>query len=148
MAFTYVLTTSVGKLRLEIGDTTSGSGVKPDGSNFSDAELEYFLDQEGTVGRATARACEALATAWSTVANLTVGPRKEELGEVAKRFAERAKALRVQFGGASVGASAVGMIRQDGYQSITDPEASDEIDESGGDVRAEYLGTTIYIKTT
>jgi hypothetical protein len=94
MTFTYTLTTDLGKVRLEIGDTTSGAGVRPDGSNFSDAEVQYFLDEEGSVAGAVARACEVLATLWATVANLTVGPRREELGAVAQRYAERAAALR------------------------------------------------------
>jgi hypothetical protein len=146
MAFSYVLSTDIGKVRLEIGDTVSGVGVRPDGSNLTDAEVEYFLTQEGSVGRAVARACEVLATMWAGLADLTVGPRHEALGAVAQRYAERAQRLRVQHGGTEVGALAVGMIRQDGYQSATDPEASDEIDESGGDPRGEYMGTTIYIR--
>lgn len=147
MAFSYVLSTDVGKVRLEIGDTTAGAGVRPDGTNLTDAEVEYFLAQEGSVGRAVARACEVLATLWAGVADLTVGPRREALGSVAQRYADRAQRLRRQHGGAEVGALAVGMIRQDGYQRATDPEASDEVDETGGDPRGEYMGQTIYIRT-
>lgn len=48
---TYILTTDVGKVRLSIGDTdieTIGAGVKPDGANFTDAELQFFIDQAGS----------------------------------------------------------------------------------------------------
>jgi hypothetical protein len=37
-----------------------------------------------------ARAAAALANVWTNVANITVGPRREELGSVAKAWAERA----------------------------------------------------------
>jgi hypothetical protein len=147
MSFTYNLATTVGQLRLEIGDHTSGTGVRPDGSNFSDEELEAILTQEGDVlGRGIARACEILANAWATFADLTVGPRSEKLSQVAARFEKRAAALRMQYGGGSTGATAVGIIRADGYQSTSDPEASDEYDETGSDVRSEYMGTTVYVK--
>ena len=126
MSFTYDLTTDAGKLRLEIGDSTEDAGVRPDGSNFSDEEIAYIFDQEGSLGCAVARACEMLATLWATAADLTVGPRSEKLGQVADRFEVRAKALRVQYGGGSTGARGVGVIRADGYQSTTEPEASDE----------------------
>lgn len=97
MAFTYDLATAIGQVRLAIGDTSSatGAGVRPDGTNLSDAEIAYFLTAEGDdVGLATARACEALAMMWSNVADLQVGPRRESLGQVAARYAERAAALR------------------------------------------------------
>lgn len=145
--FTYDLTTDVGKLRLEIGDQSEGAGVRPDGSNFADEELETILEQEGNVlGRGIARACEILANAWATLADLTVGPRSEKLSQVAARFEKRAAALRMQYGGGSTGACSAGMIRVDGYQSTADPVASDAYDESGSDVRGEYMGTTVYIK--
>ena len=94
MAFSYDLTTAVGQVRLALGDTTSGTGVRPDGSNFSDAEIAYFVAQESSIELAVARACDALATQWATVANLAVGPRREDLGSVAVRYAERAATLR------------------------------------------------------
>lgn len=146
MAFTYDLTMDAGKLRLEIGDSTEGTGVRPDGTNFEDDEIAYILDQEGgSLGRAVARACEMLATLWASAADLTVGPRSESLSQVATRYESRAKALRLQYGGAITGAMAVGVIRADGYQSTTEPEQSDDYDATGGDVRAEYMGTTIYV---
>jgi hypothetical protein len=110
--FSYDLTTTVGQLRLEIGDTTYQSGVKPDGSNFSDTELTYFLAQEGAaVGRGTARACEVLARMFAGLVDLAVGPRKESLSQAAQAFSDRAKELRRQFGGAAQGAYAAGWMR-------------------------------------
>lgn len=112
MAFSYDLTTDVGKLRLEIGDTTTGVGVRPDGTNFTDAELGYFLGQEGAVvGRAAARACEVLARSFAGLVDLSVGPRKESLSQAAKAYAERAVELRRQFGGSAGGAYSAGFVR-------------------------------------
>lgn len=126
MSFTYDLETAAGKLRLELGDQTDGSGVRPDGTNFSDEELATLLTLEGdNQGRALARACEVLATMWATFADLTVGPRSEKLSQVAARFEKRAAALRLQHGGGSTGAYAAGVVRVDGYQSTADPAASD-----------------------
>lgn len=47
MAFTYDTTTDIGKIRLKIGDTVDGDGVKPAGGNFTDAEIQVFLDEGG-----------------------------------------------------------------------------------------------------
>ncbi len=94
MAFSYDLTTSVGQVRLALGDTISGSGVRPDGGNFTDAEIAYFIAQESSLDLAVGRACDVLATQWANVADLAVGPRKESLGQVAQRYAERAATLR------------------------------------------------------
>jgi hypothetical protein len=112
MDFTYDLTTSVGQLRLALGDTTYASGVRPDGSNLTDTELAYFLTAEGDdVGLATARACETLAMMWANVADLQVGPRRESLSQIAARYAELATALRsgtLQAGYVSMAFAAVG----------------------------------------
>lgn len=96
----YDLATAAGQLRLEIGDTVSGAGVRPDGTNFSDLELAYFLTQEGgVVGRAAARACETLARLWASQVDLRVGPRDEKLSQAAERWAKQALELRAQYGG-------------------------------------------------
>lgn len=92
--FTYDLTTAVGQVRILLGDTTAGSGPKPDGANFTDTEIEHFLTLAGAdVTLAVAQACSVLATMWSNVADLTVGPRSEKLSQIADRYAARAVAL-------------------------------------------------------
>lgn len=98
MAFTYDLTTDIGKVRLEIGDTNATSGVKPDGLAFDDDELQVFIDGEGHVMRAAARACEVLARSWSTVSDIRIGPRSENLGAVSKAWADQAARLRATWG--------------------------------------------------
>lgn len=134
MTFTYNLastdgdTLNIAKVRLELGDTTSGSGVRPDGSNLGDEEIAVWLDREADdVMRATAAACEALSRQWATIADITVGPRREALGKVAERYAERAEQLREQYGGLTKVFTA-GFNRQDGYhdQRILSDYTTDE----------------------
>jgi len=116
MSFTYDLTEDVGKLRLRIGDTVTGSGPRPESgvaSNFSDEELQHFIDTEGTLERAIALALETLATEWSVFTNITLGPRKEEYARISEQFAKRADQARKNYGGGS--AFSVGWNRVDGY---------------------------------
>lgn len=45
---TYDLSTDIGKVRFAIGDTeisSSGAGVKPNGENFTDPEIQAFITQ-------------------------------------------------------------------------------------------------------
>lgn len=47
MTLTYDISTDIGRVRLSVGDydiTTTGAGVKPNGDNFSDEELQVYLD--------------------------------------------------------------------------------------------------------
>lgn len=98
MTFTYDLASTnedlhnIALVRLELGDVTSGAGVRPDLSNLQDEEILVWLEAEADdIQRTVARACSALSKQWTNVANITVGPRKEELGKVAKEWADRAK---------------------------------------------------------
>lgn len=105
MTFTYDLSSSattdlnISKVRLELGDTIAGAGVRTDGSNLSDEEIQVWLTAEGSsVMLAAARACEMLARDWARVASIQLGPRREALSDVAKAWAEQAKTLRTQYG--------------------------------------------------
>lgn len=111
------------RVRLELGDETVGAGVRPGGGNLTDAEIDVWLAaEEHDPLRATAAACEALSRIWSTQANLTVGPRKEDLAAVASAWAARAKELRAQVGGggSTGGAFSGGFCRHDGYSEAAD----------------------------
>lgn len=111
--FSYDLTTLVGQVRIELGDTTSGSGPKPDGGNFTDTEVEHFLTLAGSdVTLAVAQACSVLATMWSNVADLTVGPRSEKLSQIADRYAARAVALGGGAGALQTGRISLGFQAQ------------------------------------
>jgi hypothetical protein len=106
MTFTYDLASldadllNIARVRLELGDTTANAGVRPDGSNLTDEEIGYWLDEEDdSIMAAVARAASALSNMWTTVANITVGPRREELGSIAKSWAERAAEAASAAGG-------------------------------------------------
>jgi hypothetical protein len=113
MAFTYDITTDVGKLRLAIGDTLLLQGPRPSRANYSDAEIQYFLDTEASIGRASVMAFDSLAAEWSSFTNITLGPRREEFAKIAEAYSKRADKARTQFGGGS--SFSVGWERQDGY---------------------------------
>ncbi len=128
MTITYNTATDLGKCRLAIGDTVDGTGVKPDGTNFTDAEVQIFLDAEGTWGRAAAAACETLATWWARAVDVGVGPRRESLSQVSAAYAKQGKQLRAQHGG-SGRIFVAGVIRADGY---SDDKASDDSNVAAG----------------
>lgn len=117
--------TDLGKVRLELGDDVDGEGVRPDGSNLTDAQLQVWLDREESVMRATAAACEALARQWARLANITIGARKEDLGAVSEQWAKQAYRLREQYGGGGSGGFAIGMQRADGYAENWDASATE-----------------------
>lgn len=115
MTFSYDLDEDIGKLRLEIGDTVIDIGVKPDETNFTDEELNYLLTEEGSIGRAAARACEILARMFAPLVDLAVGPQREKLGDVHDHWMEQAATLRAEHGGGSARTVSVGVIPKDGY---------------------------------
>lgn len=81
------------------GDTIEDAGPLPDGRNFSDAEIAFFYDIEGShVQRGAAAALEALAAAWSAYeGRYREGPVDEEsLSSTA--FANQAQKLRAVYG--------------------------------------------------
>lgn len=135
MTFTYNLSASgedlrISKVRLEVGDTIENDGIRPDGSNLADAEVSYFLDKEDDdIGRAAAAVCESMANTWARYANTRVGPRREDLSDVAESWAKRAEALRDQYGGGDVTYS-VGVIPADGYGDAVE---STDIDGTGSE---------------
>lgn len=129
MTFTYDLTSSdedelnIAKVRLELGDTVSGVGVRPDNANLTNEEIAIWLgDEDDHVMRTVARACEALARMWTNVCNITTGPRKEEFGKVAGDWSNRGESLRAQYGGTSSSAFSASLTRTDGY-SVAASEA-------------------------
>lgn len=120
MTFSYSINNDIGKIRLYTGDVVEGTGVRADGTNFSDEELSLLLTQEDNDWRrAVAAVCEVLALGWARVADVTVGPRKETLSGVSKRYGAMASAFRSQYGGGGANtAFAVGLDREDGYSEV------------------------------
>ena len=116
MSFTYDLTSTgdallISQVRLEIGDTVEDSGVLPSGGNLSDAEILLFLARNGSdVQRAAGGLCALLARQWAMVTDIAVGPRRESLSQVSRRWQDMAMAL-----GVAETSFNLGVRRADGY---------------------------------
>ena len=88
MSFTYDLTTDIGKIRLTISDKNAADYY------FEDAELQSFLDTEGSVNLASAAALESWAAAYALNAD------SEHIGDysyaqsITKKMLELAAKLR------------------------------------------------------
>lgn len=98
--FTYNLSSTnadnalVAQVRLELGDTEEGAGVKVDGGNFSDEEILYKLNQlDRSVMLAVRALCGILARQWAIAADVQVGPRKESYRDTSKRWQELAESI-------------------------------------------------------
>lgn len=95
MAFTYDLATDIGKVRLNIGDTEdaiieSGSGVRWNGENLQDEEIQVYLDG-GSIAFATQRCFLMLAGEYSSKATtLQMGSFREEMEMVATELRRQA----------------------------------------------------------
>ena len=115
MAFTYDVTSDLGKVRLEIGDRVSGKGVRPDNSNFSDEEITEMLTVLSNDVQATAaRLLAVLSREWALVSDITLGPRREKFSDVSKQYAALSKELLANVGGGVMSVT-VGFIRDDEY---------------------------------
>lgn len=101
MAFTYSATslgTDLAKVRLAIGDTTSGAGPRPDGSNFTDEELNVFivdaLAAGGTWRNAVPQVLRVLANQYASAAKSVQDAEiKEDLTQTAAQLRAQAEAF-------------------------------------------------------
>lgn len=117
MAFTYdfAVKANVSKVRLAIGDTVRDSGVQPNGQNFSDAEIEALLTEySDDIDAVTYILLKSLANMWGTYVDITIGPRKESLSDIAFHYAKRAAEMGKQTGLSAKSFAAL-MTRVDGY---------------------------------
>jgi len=124
MAFTYDFSSkkNVAKVRLALGDTVQNSGVLPEGANFSDAEIEALLsDFNNDIDAVTFFCLKSLSNAWGTYVDITVGPRKESLSDIAFHYAKRASEMGERTG-LSAKSFAVALTRVDGYSEEADDE--------------------------
>lgn len=87
MAFTYDITTALGKVRFHLGDSTENKGPRPRKNNFSDAEINYFLtEQSNSVIKSVAMGLEALANEWLSY---SISEREGDVSYDAKGLAEQ-----------------------------------------------------------
>lgn len=100
MTFTYVgtLTTDLDKVRFRINDTVENSGVKPDGGNFTDEEINGLLTLEGNVNRTIAALYETLSSVWAGYIDTKIGSRDEKQSQIADRYAKLASQWRSDYG--------------------------------------------------
>lgn len=111
MSFTYSLDNvdpniaMIADVRLIVGDTREDAGPRRDQTNFSDAEILKRLSRYSTasstdsrVDMAAADLCDMLANDWAPVASWSAGPRSEQVGDISKRWADRAAQLRADAG--------------------------------------------------
>lgn len=99
MSFTYDLTAAdadlllISKVRLELGDTVSGSGVRPGGLNLSDEEISSWLNEEvDNIQSVAGRAALALANVWASASvSETVGSHSINYGNISDLWAKRAE---------------------------------------------------------
>lgn len=133
MSFTYsdTLATDRDVIRFQIGDTAaSPSGVKPNGGNYSDAEIAGVLTVEGNANRAIARLYENLAGLWAKYGLSEIGPRKEDLKAVSASYAKLAKQWRDDYGYAAATVTNGFVTRVDGYSQDIDSGETDTVDSS------------------
>ncbi len=93
------LDTAVGQIRDELpDDTLAPKGPRPEGANFEDGTLQRFYDDEGSVMRAVARACERLAREWAKVPTAyKLGPESTSV-KTAEYYRIEAARLRKLYG--------------------------------------------------
>lgn len=128
MTFTYDLETAIGQVRLEVGDTDRDAAL------LTDEEITFFLEEEGSVLAAAARACEALAARFARAFDITTDDQSLKRSQRAVAFRAQAKELRGRIGG-TIGT--VTTTRVDGYSQDIDNEETAET-SAGGRVRAGY----------
>lgn len=92
---TYNLTTDVGKLRLALNDNdamNAASGVKPDGSSYSDKELAVFIELAGSWQRAVSVTLRAMANAYAKHAIVQeIDGYREDLSKISAQLTTAAK---------------------------------------------------------
>lgn len=107
MTFTYDLTEAdadlllISQVRLELGDTVSGSGVRPNNVNLSDEELWSWLESESyDIQRTVGRAAMALSNMWASApTSKSAGPYSVSYKDISNAWAKRASELGVEVGG-------------------------------------------------
>ena len=128
MAFTYDPQTDRGKVRLLVGDVESTTAV------LSDAEVDYFLAEEGGPDAAAVAACEAIARRYAHQADFTQDDTSVKAGERAKTWASLADSLRARISGNAI--RTMRTQRSDGYSdSIPNRGLSGTLESSGRDPR-------------
>lgn len=139
MTFTYddTLSADRDKVRFYLQDTAIDEGPKPPTDNFTDNELDGLITLEGNWQRAVAAGFEALTAIWTQYADLSEGPHKETLSQVAEGHRKSAILWRARSGSVTP-ARVAGIIKVDGY--------SDDVTSDDVSVASEYGIVWEYIR--
>lgn len=113
MSFTYSstnLSSNLARVRLAIGDTTSGTGPRPDGSNFTDEELSVFITDAvaagGTWRNAVPPILRILANQYAAAAKKTDDAEiSEDLTQTSRELRQQAKEFEANITSAGAAAS-------------------------------------------
>lgn len=87
------ITTDLSLLRLVIGDSDSKAGIRPNGANFSDAELIGIITAVGAWPKAIPVLLRTLAAEYAAASEKAFGLKNEDDG---KRYAAAASEFRLQ----------------------------------------------------
>ena len=120
MAFTYDLRTNRGKTRFLIPDTDGNA------AELTDAEIDYFLSDKGTVKLAAIAACKWLARKYAKLPTFSADGLSVSNGDRARNFAERAKELELE----ERSLQTIELDKEDGYSDYaedTSEYTSDDI---------------------
>ena len=125
MAFTYLgtLATDRDLVRFNINDVTDGSGPRPADANFTDAEIDGLITQEGSWQGAVGAGFERLAAEWRRFPSFKADGLSLNRSDIAKGFAEDAQRWRREFPRARP-VYVAGQITVDAY---SDDIASDDV---------------------
>lgn len=125
MAITVSLSTDIGQVRYAIGDDVEGTGVLPNGGNFSDAQINYELGQVGSnIPAAAARLCGNLARRWSGLPqSFSADGLSVNRGDVVKKWQDMQAEFQAQMSGSSFGS--VSLDRRDGWTANLETGGSD-----------------------
>lgn len=131
-SFTYDPTTSLGQLRLQIGDTDSTSPL------FTDQEANVYLNNRGgNILAAAADLCDVLAARFAVEFDFETDQQRFQRSQRSKQYAELAKTLRIRAAG---GVASVASSRVDGYTQDVDSEAMvTSVSAGTGRVRQGYF---------
>ena len=113
MSFTYLpgLGNDTSRIRVTIGDTTEGAGIRPGQANFSDEELAGLIIIHGNWQAAAIAAVNAARAQWAVKASsISMGDYSESRQQVANLTAlskELTTMLPGQWAGMGLGTSSV-----------------------------------------
>ena len=111
----------VSRIRFRLNDVVDGVGVRPNGTNFTDEELEDLIVFEGSWQRALAAAFETLSSAWRLHPTYQADGVTISNSHIPRGYADEAKKWRDLYGypatdyGKTAGIVAVEPTKLDGF---------------------------------